>query len=316
MKNAVCSLRCATLRLVALVLGLAFASVALAQTQTASSATALQKRFSSLQHELAQSPFGRPLYLDSVQDSGDLSGDVYAIVDYPFSRVQAALDKPEDWCDVLILHLNVKQCRTARGPPVSALVVYVGTKHAQRLATVPRIDFNFRVPADSALYLQIELRADAGPLGTHDYRVMLEAIPLDSGRSFLHMTYSYSYGRLALLAMKGYLATLGRDKIGFTVVGRTADGQPVYVGDVRGAIERNAMRYYLAIDAYVRTFDLPAQDRLERRLRDWFAATERYAPQLHELSEREYLEMKRDEITRQQIAGASARSGQTPTAGR
>ncbi len=309
MKNAASSWRRAALLSLALALGLAFASVALAQTQTASSAAALQNRFASLQHELAQSAFGRPLYLDSVQDSGDLSGDVYAIVEYPFARVKAALDKPEDWCDVLILHLNVKQCRTAGGPAFSALVVYVGTKHAQRLATASRINFSFRIPTDSEQYLQIELRADAGPVGTRNYRVMLEAVPLDSGRSFLHMTYSYSYGRLALLAMQGYLATIGRDKIGFTVVGRTVDGRPVYVGDVRGVIERNAMRYYMAIDAYVRTFDLPAQEKLERRLRDWFAATERYAPQLHELSEREYLEMKRGEISRQQIAGANARSG-------
>jgi hypothetical protein len=305
MKNAACSSRCATLRLVALALCLALAGVALAQAPTASSATALQKRFSSLQHELAQSAFGPQLYLDSVQDSGDLSGDVYAIVDYPFPRVKAALDQPGDWCDVLILHLNVKQCRTAGGPNFTALVIYIGTKHAQRLATVPRIDFSFRVPTDSAQYLRIELRADVGPVGTHNYRVMLEAIPLDSGRSFLHMTYSYSYGRIALLAMKGYLATVGREKIGFTVIGRTVDGRPVHIGDVRGVIERNAMRYYLAIDAYVRTFDLPAQEKLERRLRDWFAATERYAPQLHELTEREYLEMKREEVRRQQIAGAT-----------
>ena len=310
MMNAASSLRCAALRSIALVLCLAFAGVTPAQTQTASSAAALQKSFASLQHELAQSAFGRPLYLNSVQNSGDLSGDVYALVEYPFPRVKAALDKSEDWCDVLILHLNVKQCRTAGGPPFSALMIYVGTKHAQRLATASRIDFNFRVLADSAQYLHIELRADAGPVGTRNYRVMLEAVPLDSGRSFLHMTYSYSYGRLALLAMHGYLATMARDKIGFTMIGRTRDGRPVYVGDVRGVIERNAMRYYLAIDAYVRTFDLPAQDKLEQRLRDWFAATERYAPQLHELSEREYLEMKLGEISRQQIVGASSRSGQ------
>jgi len=314
MKTATNPSRCTALRWLALALSLAVASVPLAETQTASSATALQKRFSNLQHELAQSAFGRPLYLDSVQNSGDLSGDVYAIVEYPFSRVKAALDKPEDWCDVLILHLNIKQCRTGGGPPFSALVVYIGTKHAQRLATVPRIDFDFRVLADSAQYLQIELRAGAGPLGTRNYRVMLEAIPLDSGRSFLHMTYSYHYGRLALLAMQGYLATIGSGKIGFTVVGRTVDGSPVYVTDVRGVIERNAMRYYLAIDAYVRTFDLPIQDKLERRLHEWFAATERYALQLNELSERDYLEMKREEIRRQQIAGAS--SGQVNGANR
>lgn len=77
-------------------------------------------------------------------------GDVYALVEYPFPRVKAALDKSEDWCDVLILHLNVKQCRTAGGPSFSALVIYIGTKHAQRPATASRIDFNFRVLANLA----------------------------------------------------------------------------------------------------------------------------------------------------------------------
>lgn len=67
--------------------------------------------------------------------------------------------------------------------------------------------------------------------------------------------------------MQGYLATMARDKIGFTMIGRTRDGRPAYVGDVRGVSERNVMRYYLAIDAYVRTFDLPAQDEPEQRLR-------------------------------------------------
>jgi hypothetical protein len=301
--------RFSAVRLLALALCLAFAGVAPAQTEPTFAVAALQKRFSSLQQELAQSAFGRPLRLDSVETGNALSGDVYAIVDYPFSRVKAALDRAEDWCDVLILHLNVKQCRAAGSPPINDLSVYIGTKYAQRLATVPRIEFSFHVLADAAQYLQVELRAGAGPLGTRNYRVMLEAIPVDSGRSFLHMTYSYDYGRLALLAMKGYLATVGGGKIGFTVVGRTADGRAQYVTDVRGVVERNAMRYYLAIDAYVRTFDLPPQQGLERRLHEWFTATERYAPQLHELSEREYLEMKREEISRQQVARAGARPG-------
>jgi hypothetical protein len=69
-------------------------------------------------------------------------------------------------------------------------------------------------------------------------------------------------------------------------------------------IERNTMRYYLAIDAYLGTFGQPAHEQLERRLRDWFAATEQYAVQLHELDEREYLEMKRAELGRQGVPGA------------
>lgn len=46
-------------------------------------------------------------------------------------------------------------------------------------------------------------------------------------------------------------------------------------------IERNTMRYYLAIEAYLGAYTLPAAEQPERRLRDWFAAVERYPRQLH-----------------------------------
>jgi hypothetical protein len=244
-----------------------------------------------------------------VQKSGDFSGDIYAIVNHTFAKVNAALDEAEQWCDVLILHLNVKQCRSAGDPPASTLVVYVGTKHTQQLAAAQRVDFDFRVAADTAQYLQILLHADTGPLAARNFRIMLEAVPLDVDRTFIHLSYSYSYGLIARVAMQTYLGTIGRGKVGFSVVGHTAEGRPVYVGDVRGVIERNTMRYYLAIDAYLETVDEKTHEQLERRLRNWFAATEQYPAQLHELSEREYLEMKRAEIGRQRAAGARPRAG-------
>ena len=43
----------------------------------------------------------------------------------------------------------------------------------------------------------------------------------------------------------------------------------------------------------------PKAAQQDKRLRDWFAATERYATQLHELSEDEYLSMKQRELARQ-----------------
>ena len=48
------------------------------------------------------------------QTSGDLKGDVYAVVDHPFAMVQQALQSADHWCDILILHLNVKRCRRRR----------------------------------------------------------------------------------------------------------------------------------------------------------------------------------------------------------
>jgi len=148
-------------------------------------------------------------------------------------------------------------------------------------------------------YLKVQMKADTGPLSTRNYRLALEAVPLDAKRSFIHMSYSYAYGLAARLAMQGYLATVGSDKVGFSLVGKGDEGKPLYIDGVRGVVERNTMRYYLAIEAYLGALSSPPADRLEKRLRDWFAATERYPVQLHELERDDYLAMKRHEVQRQ-----------------
>ena len=99
-------------------------------------------------------------------------------------------------------------------------------------------------------------------MGTKNYRLMLEAVPLDAKRSFVHMSYAYGYGFAARMAMEGYLATLGRNKVGFTITGQGNDGKPVYMGNVRGVVERNTMRYYLAIEAYLGALALPPAEQV------------------------------------------------------
>ena len=111
---------------------------------------------------------------------------------------------------------------------------------------------------------------------------------------------AYGYGMAAKMATQAYLGTVGSAKVGFTAAERGADGKPVYVGGVIGLLERNTMRYYLAIDAYLSAYALPAAEQPERRIREWYASTERYAEQLHEMEKDEYLEMKRKEMRRQQ----------------
>jgi hypothetical protein len=104
------------------------------------------------------------------------------------------------------------------------------------------------------------------------------------------------------MAMRGYLATIGRDKVGFSIVAKKSDGQPVYIGGTRGVVERNTMRYYLAIEAYLAALSVPPGKQLESRLSAWYAGVERYPLQLHELDRDEYLAMKRKEIRRDALA--------------
>ena len=270
----------------------------------AQDAPALRAKHDSLREKLANNPFQRPLVLESTQNSGDLKGEVYAVVDQPFAVVGPALQGMDHWCELLILHLNVKGCSASGKPPAELLSLVVGRKFDQPLDDGYKVDFAYSLPAASADYLRVQMAAETGPVGTRNYRLALEAVPLDDKRSFIHMSYAYGYGTTARLAMQAYLATAGRDKVGFSVTGKGDDGKPVYIDGVRGVVERNTMRYYLAIEAYLDSLSAPASGQQEKRLRDWFAATERHPQQLHEMERDDYLKMKRSELQRQKVGAA------------
>jgi hypothetical protein len=277
---------------------LALAVALVPAAASAQDAAALRARATALQDKFVNNQFGRPLVLESTQTSGDLKGDVYAIVEHPFAMVQQALQSADHWCDILILHLNVKRCRASGGMP-KMLNLSVGRKFDQPIEDAYELDFGYRVAAATPDYLQVQLSAAEGPLSTKNYRIQVEATPLDGKRTLVHMSYAYGYGFAARVAMQTYLATLGSQKVGFTVLERK-DGKPVYQTGVLGLLERNTMRYYLAIDAYLQAYSLPMAEQAERRIRGWYASTERYAEQLHEMDQDEYLEMKRKEMRRQQ----------------
>ena len=264
------------------------------------SSAALAAKFATLKNDLANSPFKRPIVLTSREGSDVLAGDVYALVDHPFATASAALNQPAQWCDVLILHLNTKYCKpqTENGAP--QLQVAVGKKHDQPIENAHRVDFDYKVVARTDNYLQVKLNADQGPMGTRNYRIILEAAPANANQTYLRLSYSYGFGTMAQIAMKAYLNTIARNKVGFTVVGQTPDGQPQAIGGMRGVVERNTMRYYLAIEAYLGAHGLPPSQRAEKSFRDWYMATENYPRQLREMDQSEYLSMKRKEYQRQQ----------------
>jgi hypothetical protein len=278
------------------------AGLALASVPETPSPTSLQAKYVSLGERLQHNPFRRALALDSSESSSDLKGDIYALVDHPFSTVSAALNGAEEWCDVLILHLNTKHCHATTDKTRTTLTVYIGKKTPQPIDDAYPIEFSYRVAAATTKYLEIQLNAEKGPLSTRDYRIQLQAMPVGDDRTFLHLTYSYAYGLAGRLAMKSYLATIGRGKVGFTLTGEQSGGQPEYVGGMRGLAERNTMRYYLAIDAYLGALPAATPLQLQKRLQSWFNATEQYPRQLREVDRTAYIDMKRREYLRQQTA--------------
>jgi hypothetical protein len=266
----------------------------------ATPATVLLARYAELNDKLENNPFRKPLYLESGEDSGEVKGSLYAVVTEPFPAVQSALKEPAQWCDILIVHLNTKYCRASLAGAWPVLKVNIGRKAEQPIAQSVRVEFSYRVIAATPDRFAVVLEAAKGPFGTRNYSILLEAIPLAPAKTFVHLAYSYAYGTAAKLAMHAYLATAGSRKVGFTVTGTLNDGQVDYVGGLRGLVERNTMRYYLAIEAYLGALSVPPAAQLEKRLKDWYVETERYPRQLHEIEKNDYLEMKRSEYVRQQ----------------
>jgi hypothetical protein len=257
--------------------------------EPADGSDSLRSTFETLRPRLASSAFGRPLILESSEADSRVRGDVFSVVNHSFRAVTAGLDTPGEWCEVLILHLNVKSCDTSQTGKESSLQLSLGTKRGSRADGGQRLAFRFRVVEASADRLRVTMQADDGPLGTHDYLLSLEATPTAPDQSFVHLAYAYSFSATARLAMSGYLHTLGENKVGFTVAGRGVDGQPVYVGGVRGALERNTMRYYLGMETFLASAAMRPPGNRRWRLSAWFDATEKYARQLHELTKDEYL---------------------------
>lgn len=262
-------------------------------------AAALLSQHKILSKRLANNQFNRPITLNSSETPEQLKGEIYAVLDYPFATVNNALNQPAHWCDALILHINIKYCRAETNKTGTVMHLNLGKKHDQTLAETYKAAFNYQEISKADNYFSTELNAAEGPLGTSDYRIWVEATPLNNNQTFLHFTYAYSFGLTGRIAMKGYLATIGKDKVGFTVNDTPSNGQPDYIQGVRGVVERNTMRYYLTIDAYLANLNQPANKQLDKRLEKWFNSTEEYAKQLHEVERNDYVEMKRKEYQRQ-----------------
>ncbi|MBC7918113.1 MAG: hypothetical protein H7Y28_09930 [Rhodoferax sp.] len=259
----------------------------------------LLQTYRELQTRLQNNVYKQPLVIASSEVGPQIQGEVFAVLDFPIATVAASLEQPGAWCEIMILHINTKQCVVASG---DRLGVHIGKKTPEPLADTTRIDFVFRRVHKSATELQVEMDAERGPLGTSGYRIVLEAVALPQSQTFLHLTYAYRVNLAGKLALGAYLGSVGKDKVGFSTQEVGGAGATRLVGGVRGLVERNTMRYYLAIDAYLRSLALAPGVQVESRLQTWYQQSERYPRQLHEVDRGAYLEMKRAEIARQRAA--------------
>lgn len=275
---------------VGMALALAASVAAAAAGPEAGSAAALRGAWTLATGPAAPAPESSGgLRITSSQVGDVLSGRLLGVLDRPFAEVQATLGDPPGWCAVLILDPNIHACRAAG----SAVEVALGQRDTP-------VAFAFARAAVGVDYAHSRLVAAEGPLGTRDYTIGFEAAPLGPGRTLVQLTFMQRFGLAARMAMTAYFTTTGRKKVGFTVVDHDAGGRPVHVGDLRGGIERNLARYFLAIEANAASRGVALAQRPEARVRAWLAGTERYPVQLREAPG--YIERKVPEV-RQQMSG-------------
>ena len=259
--------------------------------------------------KLETNSFGLPLFLESFERNDRVHVDVYGIFDYPFSSIVNVLKVPANWCDIVSLHPNVKTCTYTELPGTWLLTFYIGRKVYQPPKDARQVIYHYRNVDQQHGYLDIILSADEGPFGTKDHRMRFEALPLDGGRTFVHVSYAYSDSVVFRFAAKAYFATLGLGKIGFTVTGTDRNGNPVYIGGPRGAIERNAVRYYFAIHSLLNTLGLPEESRFNMAAGEWYAFTDRYKKQLFDMGKKDYLILKAAEHRNQVALQRSVEAG-------
>lgn len=244
---------------------------------------------------LETNSFGVPLFLESYERDDRVQVDVYGIFDHPFSSVVNVLKVPANWCSIVSLYPNIKACTYREQPGDWLLTFYLGSKGYQSPEDARQVIYHYRNVHLQPEYLDITLNAADGPYGTKDHLMRVEAVALDGRKTFVHVSYAYSDSLALRLAEKIYFATLGRDKVGFTVTGTDRNGNPVYIGGPRGAVERNAVRSYFAIQTIMNTMHYPEERRFTMRINEWYDFTSHFRKQLFDLEKNDYLKFKTKE---------------------
>ncbi|QXE91934.1 hypothetical protein [Geomonas subterranea] len=286
----------------ALLMVLICSSLACAADTESSGERALLAKHAAIKAKLDKNQFGAPIYLESTEGPDSVRVDMYGVFHYPFETVREALQSPAAWCDITSLHINIKACIYKTVKQQTQLTLYSGRKYFQPPSDAYPLKLAFRAAASHPGYLELSLVGEEGPFGTRDHRIGVQAASLEGQATFLHFSYTYSHGTMARMAIKTYFATLGHDKVGFTQVGE--DGKQTYIDGVRGAVERNTMRYYLAMQTYLDTLKAPEGQRFEQRLNRWYDLTAKYPRQLKEIDKSAYLNNKKLERAQQEALQA------------
>jgi hypothetical protein len=87
------------------------------------------------------------------------------VIEQPYRVVAPALARPEHWCDILIVQVNIKRCSASNDGGGGTLAAFITRKPRDPVDSAYRVDFRYELATASADYLQVALNARAGPVG-------------------------------------------------------------------------------------------------------------------------------------------------------
>jgi hypothetical protein len=239
-----------------------------------------------------------PFTIRSSEQGRRLSADVLMLLNIDFSRFRKQLQTARNWCEFLLLTLNIKSCVNRQIEGRQYLVLYAGRKEYQPPEITYQLKYHFRVEHNRERFFEARLFAEKGPMLTHNYDIRVSATPGSEG-TLLRLGMSYDTSVFSRAATFTYLQTLGRNKIGFTIVSHDEHGEPIYIDGVKAIIERNVMRYFLALSVYLKATRQAGRVAFRTMLGQWFDATERYHAQLYEYGRDTYIKAKLHESLNQ-----------------
>jgi len=227
------------------------------------------------------------------------------------------LSQPSEWCEFIPLHLNIKACGHIKSNDQQIVQFYAGVKDYVTPDNAHLLQLSFNTTNVDGVF-SAELYAADGPLDSTNIRFGLRAIDSegeDGSGVYFEFELSSEPGLTNSLA-RIYLATIARKKKGFSVKGKTWSGKPKYVGGQRGAIERNLVRYLLALETYFDTAVLNSDsspDEIYRlRIGRWYDQTDQYKEQLFELARSVYISNKLRERENQKILQQALEENKEP----
>ena len=115
--------------------------------------------YHQIKKKLEKSSLTIPFYLESSVSNNASRVDIYGTIKYPFDIVENELQLPTNWCDIVLLHSDVRACTYKKVNDTWLLTLYNVKKFQDPLKDAYPMNFEYRVIAQQPGFFALSLAA-------------------------------------------------------------------------------------------------------------------------------------------------------------